>query len=63
MYCIEIIKSVYDFCTISLNYISGDLEQQCENAVFEICDARERYPLLCANEFGKTIKLINEINV
>ncbi|XP_011881878.1 PREDICTED: uncharacterized protein LOC105569768 [Vollenhovia emeryi] len=39
----------------------GDLEQQCEDALFEVCDARERYPLLCAKELGKCIKLTNEI--
>lgn len=38
-----------------------DLEQQCEDAVFEICDARERYPLQCANELEKCMKLTNEI--
>ncbi|XP_011644380.1 uncharacterized protein LOC105431702 [Pogonomyrmex barbatus] len=38
-----------------------DLEQQCEDAVFEVCDARERYPLQCANELEKSIKLTNEI--
>lgn len=38
-----------------------DLEQQCEEAVFELCDARERYPLQCAEELEKCIRLTNEI--
>lgn len=38
-----------------------DLEEQCEDVVFEVCDARERYPLQCAKEFEKCIKLTNEI--
>ncbi|XP_012538550.1 uncharacterized protein LOC105837914 [Monomorium pharaonis] len=38
-----------------------DLEQQCEDAMFEVCDARERYPLQCAKELEKCIKLTNEI--
>ncbi|XP_072749393.1 uncharacterized protein [Anoplolepis gracilipes] len=38
-----------------------DLEQQCEDAMFEVCDARERYPLQCAKELGNCIKLTNEI--
>jgi len=40
-----------------------DLEQQCEDAVFELCDARERYPLQCARELERCIKLTNEIYV
>lgn len=40
-----------------------DLEQQCEDAVFEVCDARERYPLQCAKELEKCIELTNEIYV
>ncbi|XP_018370782.1 PREDICTED: tetratricopeptide repeat protein 30A isoform X2 [Trachymyrmex cornetzi] len=40
-----------------------DLEQQCEDVVFELCDARERYPLLCAKELEKFIKLTNEIHM
>ncbi|KAG5312090.1 TT30A protein, partial [Acromyrmex insinuator] len=40
-----------------------DLEQQCEDVVFELCDARERYPLLCAKELEKLIKLTNEIHM
>lgn len=40
-----------------------DIEQQCEDAVFILCDARERYPLRCADEFQKSIKLKNEINM
>ncbi|KYQ55813.1 hypothetical protein ALC60_05312 [Trachymyrmex zeteki] len=42
---------------------SDDLEQQCEDVVFELCDARERYPLLCAKELEKCIKLTNEIHM
>ncbi|KYN29228.1 Tetratricopeptide repeat protein 30A [Trachymyrmex cornetzi] len=42
---------------------SDDLEQQCEDVVFELCDARERYPLLCAKELEKFIKLTNEIHM
>ncbi|XP_014609829.1 PREDICTED: uncharacterized protein LOC106789829 [Polistes canadensis] len=38
-----------------------DLEEQCEEAVFEVCDARERYPILCAEELEKCIRLTNEI--
>lgn len=38
-----------------------DLEQQCEDAMFEVCDARERYPLQCAKELENCIKLTNEI--
>ncbi|KYN02965.1 hypothetical protein ALC62_06253, partial [Cyphomyrmex costatus] len=40
-----------------------DLEQQCEEVVFELCDARERFPLLCTKELEKCIKLTNEINM
>lgn len=40
-----------------------DLEQQCEDALFEVCDARERYPLQCAKELENCIKLTNEISV
>ena len=42
---------------------SVDLEEQCEDVVFELCDARERYPLLCVKELQKFIKLTNEIHV
>ncbi|XP_011342628.1 uncharacterized protein LOC105282391 [Ooceraea biroi] len=38
-----------------------DLEQQCEDALFEACDARERYPLQCVKELETCIKLTNEI--
>lgn len=48
---------------ISLILNSDDLEQQCEEAVFEVCDARERYPLQCAKELENCIKLTNEICV
>lgn len=41
--------------------ISDDLEEQCEEALFEVCDARERYPILCAEELEKCIRLTNEI--
>jgi len=40
-----------------------DLEQQCEDAVFELSDVRERYPLQCASELESCIKLTNEIYV
>ncbi|XP_077281586.1 uncharacterized protein LOC143908121 [Temnothorax americanus] len=40
-----------------------DLEQQCEDAVFEVCDARERYPLQCAKELERSIELTNEIRM
>ncbi|KAK2580213.1 hypothetical protein KPH14_012473 [Odynerus spinipes] len=39
-----------------------DLEEQCEDALFQVCDARERYPMLCAEELEKCIKLTNEIH-
>ncbi|XP_015591046.1 uncharacterized protein LOC107265775 [Cephus cinctus] len=39
-----------------------ELEEQCENAVFEVCDARERYPSKCAQELAKCIELETEIN-
>lgn len=39
-----------------------DLEEQCEDALFQVCDARERYPVLCARELEKCIKLTNEIH-
>ncbi|XP_015178185.1 PREDICTED: uncharacterized protein LOC107067310 [Polistes dominula] len=41
--------------------IIHDLEEQCEDAIFEVCDARERYPMLCAEELEKCIRLTNEI--
>ncbi|XP_015433337.1 PREDICTED: uncharacterized protein LOC107189341 [Dufourea novaeangliae] len=40
-----------------------DLEQQCEDALFELCDARERYPLRCADELRTCIQLRNEIQM
>lgn len=42
---------------------TDELEQQCEDAVFELCDARERYPLQCARELERCIKLTNEIHM
>lgn len=48
---------------MSLIFNSDDLEQQCEDAVFNVCDARERYPLQCTKELEKCIKLTNEICV
>lgn len=42
---------------------SDDLEQQCEDSLFEVCDSRERYPQQCATELEKCIKLANEIHV
>lgn len=41
----------------------NDLEQECEDAVFEVCDARERFPLKCAEELQNCIKLKNDINM
>lgn len=43
--------------------MAENLEQQCEDAVFALCDARERYPQRCADELQKCIKLNNEINM
>lgn len=40
-----------------------DLEQQCEDSLFEVCDSRERYPQQCATELEKCIKLTNKIHV
>ncbi|XP_033337229.1 uncharacterized protein LOC117226717 [Megalopta genalis] len=40
-----------------------DLEQKCEDALYELCDARERYPLKCAIAFRKYIQLKNEIQM
>ncbi|XP_003705254.2 uncharacterized protein LOC100879420 [Megachile rotundata] len=40
-----------------------NLEQQCEDALFELCDARERYPMECANELEKCIKLKTDIHM
>ncbi|XP_017890239.1 uncharacterized protein LOC108631054 [Ceratina calcarata] len=40
-----------------------NLEQQCEDAVFELCDAREQFPSLCANELTKCIQIKNDINM
>ena len=40
-----------------------NLEQQCEDALFELCDARERYPLQCANELEKCIKLETDLRM
>ncbi|XP_017767660.1 PREDICTED: uncharacterized protein LOC108556187 [Eufriesea mexicana] len=40
-----------------------DYEQQCEDALFELCDTRERYPSRCTNELKKSIKLKNDINM
>ncbi|XP_003696231.1 uncharacterized protein LOC100865440 isoform X2 [Apis florea] len=40
-----------------------NIEQQCEDAVFEVCDARERYPSRCADELQKSIKLKNNMNM
>ncbi|XP_011159390.1 uncharacterized protein LOC105195601 [Solenopsis invicta] len=39
-----------------------ELEQQCEDVMFEVCDARERYPQQCAKELEKCIRLTNEIH-
>ncbi|XP_050590352.1 uncharacterized protein LOC126922120 [Bombus affinis] len=41
----------------------NNIEEQCEDALFELCDARERYPSRCADELQKSIKLKNEINM
>ncbi|XP_076638613.1 uncharacterized protein LOC143350383 [Colletes latitarsis] len=40
-----------------------NLEEQCEDALFELCDARERYPLRCANELKTSFQLINDIHM
>jgi len=40
-----------------------DIEQQCDDAVFEVCDARERYPAMCADEREKSTILENEISM
>ncbi|XP_063992088.1 uncharacterized protein LOC135170309 isoform X2 [Diachasmimorpha longicaudata] len=39
-----------------------DLEQQCEDVVFELCDIRERYPQKCAEELSKALRLTTQIN-
>ncbi|KAG7202560.1 hypothetical protein KM043_009756 [Ampulex compressa] len=39
-----------------------NLEQQCEEATFEVSDAREQYPSKCANELQKYIQLTNNIH-
>lgn len=41
----------------------SDLEQECEDALFAVCDARERFPFKCADELQKCIKLRNDINM
>ncbi|XP_043273248.1 uncharacterized protein [Venturia canescens] len=40
-----------------------DLEKECENTVFEVCDARERYPNMCVSELTRCIKLENELSL
>lgn len=40
-----------------------NLEQQCEDAVFELCDARERFPSYCADELKKCIQIRSVINM
>ncbi|XP_076656789.1 uncharacterized protein LOC143361336 [Halictus rubicundus] len=40
-----------------------NLEQQCEDALFELCDAREQCPFKCAAELRKCIQLKNEIQM
>ncbi|XP_033216648.1 uncharacterized protein LOC117172645 isoform X2 [Belonocnema kinseyi] len=40
----------------------GNIEEECEDAVFEICDIRERYPAHCAKKLGQCLRLTNEIN-
>ncbi|XP_043255276.1 uncharacterized protein LOC122399028 [Colletes gigas] len=40
-----------------------NLEEQCEDALFELCDARERYPQRCANELKTSFQLINDIHM
>ncbi|XP_011306675.1 uncharacterized protein [Fopius arisanus] len=39
-----------------------DLEQECEDVVFELCDTRERYPQKCAEELSKSLRLRTQIN-
>lgn len=51
------------FSISSRGYVVDDLEQECEDAVFEVCDARERFPIRCINELTDCIKLENEICV
>lgn len=48
------------------SYANGfldDLEEQCQEALFEVCDARERYPRQCADVLKKCIQLKNDIHV
>ena len=40
-----------------------DLEEQCQEALFEVCDARERYPRQCADVLQKCIQLKNDIHM
>ncbi|KAK0182506.1 hypothetical protein PV327_000642 [Microctonus hyperodae] len=40
-----------------------DLEQECEDALFELCDVRERYPAKCADELEQCLHLIRRINM
>ncbi|XP_003426959.1 uncharacterized protein LOC100679118 [Nasonia vitripennis] len=41
---------------------TDDLEQQCEDAVFQICCTRERYSVRCANQLEKYLNLKTKIN-
>ncbi|KAF7991833.1 hypothetical protein HCN44_010634 [Aphidius gifuensis] len=40
---------------------SADLEEQCEDAVFELSDTRERYPKKCAELFKQSLQLESQI--
>lgn len=53
------------FCRTMSNFkcIILDLEQKCEDALFDLCDTRERLPVKCADELEKTLRLTTQINV
>lgn len=66
-----LITTVEDFLvnckSLTLTFIiaeeADDLEQQCEDAVFQICCTRERYSVRCANQLEKYLDLKTKINV
>ncbi|XP_076165579.1 uncharacterized protein LOC143145761 isoform X2 [Ptiloglossa arizonensis] len=41
----------------------NNLEQQCEDALFKLCDARERYPLRCSNQLKESIQLNSDMHM
>lgn len=43
--------------------VLDNLEQQCEDALFKLCDARERYPLRCSNQLKESIQLNSDMHV